>query len=182
MEARPFRTFHNIAEYGPDWTPPTEPFEVTAKLDGSLGITYLTPDGIQIATSGSFTSNQALHATNVFQNRSSHRLGPFNRPLQRRIFDKIYYGECDTASWGEGVAWCECVLVNDVPVFMLCDYLKRELVTVIPLEDWRIAKYLRWRRWTLRQKIALANPHDKRLGRRITNQQVVHDLAVSPSI
>jgi hypothetical protein len=53
---------------------------------------------------------------------------------------------------------------------------------VIPPEDWRIAKYLRWRRWTLRQRIALANPHDQRLGRRITNAHVVQDLAVSTSI
>ncbi|MGF2075356.1 RNA ligase, partial [Enterococcus casseliflavus] len=55
--ARPFRKFRNIEEYGPDWTPPAEPFDVTTKLDGSLGITYLTPDGIQIATRGSFTSD-----------------------------------------------------------------------------------------------------------------------------
>ena len=118
-----------------------------------------------------------LHTKRRFDERYSHLLGPFSRSLQRLILDKIYYGESDTAYWGKGFTRCECVLVNDVPIFVLYDYLKRELVTVIPPEDWQIAKYLRWRRWTLRQKIALTNPHDQRLGRRITNQQVVQDLA-----
>jgi hypothetical protein len=106
-------------------------------------------------------------------------LGPFSRSLQRLILDKISYGECDTAYWGKGCTRCECVLVNDVPVFVLYNYLQRELVTVIPPEDWRIAKYLRWRRSTLRQRISLAHPHDQRLGRRVTNAQVFHDLTVA---
>lgn len=44
---------------------------VTDKLDGSLGILYPTSDGHAIATRGSFTSDQALHATEVWRERYS---------------------------------------------------------------------------------------------------------------
>lgn len=43
---------------------PDERVTVTNKMDGSLGILYHTPDGRKwVATRGSFTSDQALHAT-----------------------------------------------------------------------------------------------------------------------
>ncbi len=62
--ARPFRKFFNLGE--PGWeTPPDEPFEVTEKLDGSLGILYWLDDTPYIATRGSFTSEQALHGTEI---------------------------------------------------------------------------------------------------------------------
>lgn len=62
---RPFRKFYNYDEghapviYGFEW--------VTAydKMDGSLGIVYVRPDGLlAVATRGSFTSDQAVWATN----------------------------------------------------------------------------------------------------------------------
>lgn len=67
--ARPFEKFFNYGET----TPPapseyTSPVVVTDKLDGSLGILY--PDGYGqwcVATRGSFTSDQAIHATGKLQ-------------------------------------------------------------------------------------------------------------------
>jgi RNA ligase len=67
--ARPFKKFHNLNTQSMPETmvenlPPYLP-EITVKMDGSLGIWY--PDGTQegaIATRGSFTSPQALWATN----------------------------------------------------------------------------------------------------------------------
>lgn len=67
--ARPFPKFFNIEEHGPDWTPPAGDFTVTAKLDGSLGILYRAPDGLAIATRGSFVSDQAIHATTLLRSR-----------------------------------------------------------------------------------------------------------------
>lgn len=62
--ARPFRKFYN---YDESRAPKIEGGQrVTAfdKIDGSLGILYRTPDGeAAIATRGSFTSDQALWAT-----------------------------------------------------------------------------------------------------------------------
>ena len=112
-----------------------------------------------------------------FDERYHHLLGPFTRPLQRRILDKMYVGEGDTDCCGKSSTRCACVLGHDVPVLVRDDARKRDLATVMPPEEWRLAKNLRWRRWMLRQTIALANPHDKRLGRRVTNAHVFQTLA-----
>src|SRR5262249_10985093 len=45
------------------------PVEVTDKADGSLGIIYPTPDGYAVATRGSFTSDQAVRATEILRRR-----------------------------------------------------------------------------------------------------------------
>jgi RNA ligase len=65
--ARPFAKFFNHNE----GNAPVELMRgeaiVTEKLDGSLGISYLTPDGkLQIASSGSFASEQAQHANEIY--------------------------------------------------------------------------------------------------------------------
>ncbi len=62
--ARPFSKFFN---YG---TPqaavlPVEPFTVTEKIDGSLGILYYLDGEAHIATRGSFTSEQAREGTRM---------------------------------------------------------------------------------------------------------------------
>ena len=73
--ARPFPKFFNLSEYGPDTKLGDVAFDlservvVTDKLDGSLGIAYRRPSDDQwaVATRGSFTSDQALHATAKLQ-------------------------------------------------------------------------------------------------------------------
>lgn len=64
--ARPFKKFFNYGEHlvGHEDIPLNEPFTVTSKEDGSLGILYQAPDGPAIATRGSFESDQAAWATN----------------------------------------------------------------------------------------------------------------------
>lgn len=77
--ARPFKKFFNyeehevcenilkpkdIDELAFDWTP-----EVYEKLDGSLGILYWVGNVPYIATKGSFTSPQALHATHLLHTK-----------------------------------------------------------------------------------------------------------------
>lgn len=68
--ARPFGKFFNYGEHDIDFDPEAL-VEVTDKLDGSLGITYIEPTtgNAAIATRGSFTSDQALHATRVLHTR-----------------------------------------------------------------------------------------------------------------
>lgn len=67
--ARPFSKFFNYSE---DKTPlelMTGPMSITEKLDGSLGISYPTPDGLQISTAGGFQSPQAAHATALYREK-----------------------------------------------------------------------------------------------------------------
>ncbi|RZS29834.1 RNA ligase [Herbihabitans rhizosphaerae] len=66
--ARPFPKFFNHDEPGVAFDP-GEKCVVTDKADGSLGIVYGTPDGVAVATRGSFVSNQARHATAVLRAR-----------------------------------------------------------------------------------------------------------------
>src|SRR5512146_92970 len=63
VRARPFRKFFNYGEPGAELGSLYEPASVTNKVDGSLGVLYEGVDGLAIATRGSFTSDQAVHAT-----------------------------------------------------------------------------------------------------------------------
>ena len=74
--ARPFRKFFNLGEHtGEDSKLPSLPvenFEVTNKLDGSLGILYFMADKPYLATRGSFTSDQAIKGTEILHKKYSH--------------------------------------------------------------------------------------------------------------
>lgn len=66
--ARPFPKFFNHGETAHLPFATDEPVTVTDKLDGSLGIIYSAPDGqLHVATRGSFTSEQAIHATHILR-------------------------------------------------------------------------------------------------------------------
>ncbi|MFC9973572.1 RNA ligase [Spirillospora sp. NPDC127200] len=67
--ARPFAKFFNYSEHPEGAFDLGARVTVTDKLDGSLGILYPTPDGYAIATRGSFTSEQAQHATKIWRER-----------------------------------------------------------------------------------------------------------------
>lgn len=74
VKARPFPKFFNHGQPGAPDLDLSAPAVVTDKADGSLGILYPTPDGWAIATRGSFTSEQALHATDVWKERYEGRV------------------------------------------------------------------------------------------------------------
>jgi RNA ligase len=65
--SRPFKKFWNLEENKVDL--PLEPFKVTAKEDGSLGIAYLIGDMPYIATRGSFISEQAIKANYILHQK-----------------------------------------------------------------------------------------------------------------
>ncbi|MDQ2808033.1 MAG: T4 RnlA family RNA ligase [Chloroflexota bacterium] len=65
VRALPFAKFFNLGEVPETQIAalPAGPVEVTAKMDGSLGIVYGAADGPAIATRGSFAGAQAVWAT-----------------------------------------------------------------------------------------------------------------------
>lgn len=69
--AKPFSKFHNIEEHLPEEIP-NLPFDVYEKMDGSCGIGYFLNDKIYIATKGSFTSDQAIHANHILYTKYNH--------------------------------------------------------------------------------------------------------------
>lgn len=62
--AKPFPKFFNLGEMPETQllNLPNEPYDVTQKMDGSLGIIYFYDDEWHVATRGSFTSEQAVKA------------------------------------------------------------------------------------------------------------------------
>jgi RNA ligase len=66
--ARPWKKFFNLGERNQTFQF-DDPVEVYDKLDGSLGILYPSSTGPAIATRGSFTSEQAVHATQVLRSK-----------------------------------------------------------------------------------------------------------------
>jgi RNA ligase len=61
--AKPFKKFLNLDEHQGDL--PLEPFEVYEKYDGSLGIVFFYDGTWQIATRGSFESEQAKEGKKI---------------------------------------------------------------------------------------------------------------------
>ncbi len=83
--ARGFKKFFNYEEITEPL--PLEPFTVTEKLDGSLGVSFAYDDKPQIATRGSFTSEQAIRANHMLQERYSD----FHfRPNYTYLFEIVY--------------------------------------------------------------------------------------------
>jgi len=83
--ARPFKKFFNLSQV-PEL--PAEPFTVTEKLDGSLGIMYPGLDGLPaIATRGSFTSDQAMRATAILRSKYKDILHKFVIPEFTYLFE-----------------------------------------------------------------------------------------------
>jgi len=83
--ARPFPKFFSVEQLG--GVIPVEPFEAYEKLDGSMGILYLYGDEPRIASRGSFTSEQAVRATEIYRKKYSHI--PVN-PFLTYLFEIIY--------------------------------------------------------------------------------------------
>lgn len=99
--ARPFGKFFNIEEHSPEEIP-NLPFEAYTKLDGSLGILYWAGGTPYISTRGSFTSDQAKHATKILYEKYSHLFSSLDRNCTY-LFEIIYpknrivvdYGDID---------------------------------------------------------------------------------------
>lgn len=87
--ARPFPKFFNSdQEQAPKWSLLT-PVQVMDKMDGSLGILYVDPTGESaIATRGSFASDQAIWATNLYREKYAGRWSPDDQYTY--LFEIIY--------------------------------------------------------------------------------------------
>ncbi|GHT31779.1 hypothetical protein FACS189434_02170 [Bacteroidia bacterium] len=97
--SRPFPKFFNYHETNPEEIP-DEPFTVTDKVDGSLGISYFYKGVWRIATRGSFTGNQAIKATEMLQGKYADCLPKMN-PDHTYLFEIIYPENHIIVNYGE---------------------------------------------------------------------------------
>ena len=84
--ARPLRKFFNYEELSEEQIP-NLPYKIYDKIDGSMGILYWINDVPYIATRGSFTSEQAIHATKILHKKYLNV--PFNKEYTY-IFEIVY--------------------------------------------------------------------------------------------
>lgn len=99
---RGFPKFFNYEEIKDKSVIPDLPFEIYEKLDGSLGILYWWEGKAAIATRGSFSSDQALHATKLLNTKYKDILGILDKS-KTYLFEIIYpenhiivnYGDVD---------------------------------------------------------------------------------------
>lgn len=87
--ARPFPKFFNYGQPGCPTIDLDEEAVVTDKMDGSLGILYQVPGEAQysIATRGSFTSDQAIHATELLRTKYADYIPPGGVTM---LFEIVY--------------------------------------------------------------------------------------------
>lgn len=100
--ARPFPKFFNYGQVGCPEIDLDEPAVVSDKMDGSLGILYREKMSgkYAIATRGSFTSDQAIHATEILRTKYAGYVPPKGVTL---LFEIVYpenrivcdYGDMD---------------------------------------------------------------------------------------
>ena len=98
--ARPFRKFFNYGEPNAPELDLDAPVIVTDKADGSCGIRYLAPDGEwAIATRGSFTSDQAIHATALL--RTKYAKARQMRDDLTYLFEVVYAANRIVVDYGD---------------------------------------------------------------------------------
>lgn len=108
--ARPFPKFFNYGEPDAAALELDAVVVATEKMDGSLGILYPASDGLAIATRGSFTSGQALHATELLRARYP---GFQPRPATTYLFEIVYPGNRVVLDYGD---MDDLVLLDIVPL------------------------------------------------------------------
>lgn len=96
--ARPFRKFFNHGQSEAAAFDVSVRVVVTDKMDGSLGILYGVPGAYAIATRGAFESEQAEHATALWQERHASYTPPAGWTL---LFEIIYPDNRIVCDYGE---------------------------------------------------------------------------------
>ncbi|MGQ0573696.1 MAG: hypothetical protein ACT4RN_05755 [Pseudonocardia sp.] len=88
VRARPWPKMFNLGEPDAPDLDPIEPVVTTDKLDGSLGVLFPVPGGHAVATRGSFVSDQARHATALWDREYAPR---FPEPDGVTVLVEIVY-------------------------------------------------------------------------------------------
>lgn len=125
--ARPWAKFFEYKPVGGQHGPVDldAAIEAADKLDGSLGILY--PAGRQwaIATRGSFTGNQAAHATTLYQQRYADTWSP--DPELTYLFEIVYPDNRVVLNYGD---------TDDLVLLGACRIADGASVTASSIGDW----------------------------------------------
>lgn len=128
--ARPFGKFFNYSEGKTDESLMTGDIHVTEKLDGSLGISYINPNGdLEISTAGGFQSEQAAHATEIYNERYKDGWEP--REGTTYLWEIIYPENRIVVNYGDE---------DDIILLGAVDIASGKNYTVDELPEWKWKK------------------------------------------
>jgi RNA ligase len=99
--SRPFPKFFNYGQTGAPTIDADAEVVVTDKLDGSLGILYPGLGGPAVASRGSFTSDQAEHATAILRERYAEYATEFISEGVTALFEIIYPANRIVCDYGD---------------------------------------------------------------------------------
>lgn len=124
--ARPFPKFFNYGEHPEGSLDLNAPGIVTDKMDGSLGIMYPSPlhrSGFAIATRGSFTSDQALFATQLLNDRYAD-WACAQSTTRTPLFEIIYPENRIVLDYGNmrDLVWLDTICIRDGQSFFQGDW------------------------------------------------------------
>lgn len=125
--ARPWAKFFEYKPVGGQHGPVDldAAIEATDKLDGSLGILYPAGHQWAIATRGSFTGNQAAHATTLYQQRYADTWSP--DPELTYLFEIVYPDNRVVLNYGD---------TDDLVLLGACRIADGASVTASSIGDW----------------------------------------------
>lgn len=117
---RPFQKFFNLEEHQSDEIP-NEPFQVFDKMDGSLGICFHYDGKWQIATRGSFNSEQAVKANEMLNTKYVDWI-EYLHPNFTYLFEIIYPENRIICDYGKDEKLVLLAVINtkdgeDTPLF-----------------------------------------------------------------
>lgn len=99
--ARPWRKFYNLGQVDLPFDMNDSNIEVMDKMDGSLGILYWDGDGWAIATKGSFASDQAKHATDLFRKKYGPYIDGVEAMFRTYLFEIVYPSNRIVLNYGD---------------------------------------------------------------------------------
>ena len=138
--ARPFDKFFNYGEPDAPTLPLDTPVEVTDKMDGSLGILWNYKKYQGIATRGSFVSDQAIHATKVWNEKYGFSVSPD----WTYLFEIVYPGNRIVLDYGD---------TDDLVLLGVMDIAEGSVIPANKVYTWRGPRVATFPYKTLREAL-----------------------------
>ena len=128
--ARPFPKFFNYSEGKTPEELMVGEIHVTEKLDGSLGVSFINPNGeLEITTAGGFQAEQAAHATTIYNERYKDNWEP--REGYTYLWEIIYPENRIVVDYGDE---------DDIHLLGAVEIATGKSITVDDIPEWKWKK------------------------------------------
>ena len=152
--ARPFPKFFNYSEGKTPSELMVGDIHVTEKLDGSLGLSFINPNGeLEITTAGGFQSEQAAHATKVYNERYKGKWEP--REGYTYLWEIIYPENRIVVDYGDE---------DDIYLLGAVEIATGKNLTVDEIPEWKWKKATTYDGFDAMEKVVNAPDRENREG------------------